>query len=223
MRPKTMIKVLVDVIMTALFLALMAFHITGNKVHEWLGASLFILFILHHILNWNWYKSLFKGNYAAVRILHTAVNMLLMAAMIGMLVSGVMLSREVFDFLNISAGRLGRRLHMVSTSWGFLLMSIHLGFHWGMVVNAAKKLTNKSDRNITIASRLAAVILSVYGVYALIFREIWNKLFLLVEYAFFDYEEPALLFFADYTAIMGLFACVAYYSVKLIRKTKVIC
>jgi hypothetical protein len=137
-----------------------------------------------------------------------------------MLVSGIMLSREVFDFLNISAGRLGRSLHMASTSWGFLLMAVHLGFHWGMVMGAAKKLMKKPQGNFHIAlvSRLAAAILSAYGIYAFIARQIWQRLFILVEYAFFNYEEPAILFFADYTAIMGLFACVAYYTVKLIRK-----
>ena len=218
MQHKTMIKVLVDIIMTALFLVLTAYHMTGSKVHEWLGALLFILFILHHILNWNWYKSLFKGKYTTVRILHMAVNMLLMTAMLGMMISGIMISREVFDFLNINAARLGRRLHMASTSWGFLLMSVHLGFHWDMVIGVAKKMTKKSERTFVFISWWAAAILSAYGIYAFISRQIWHHLFLVVEYAFFDYEEPLIFFFADYITIMGLFACAAYYTVKLIRK-----
>jgi Ca2+/Na+ antiporter len=52
MKPKIVIKVIVDVVMTAMILAQMAYHITDNQVHEWMGAALFVLFILHHVLNW---------------------------------------------------------------------------------------------------------------------------------------------------------------------------
>lgn len=65
------LKIATDVIMTVLFLCMMAYHITGNKLHEWLGIILFALFILHHILNMKWYKGIFKGKYSAVRILST--------------------------------------------------------------------------------------------------------------------------------------------------------
>lgn len=222
MKSKTIIKVIVDIIMTALFFALMAYHITGNRLHEWLGAALFTLFIIHHILNWNWYRALPKGKYKPVRILETAINFLLFAAMLGMIVSGVMLSREVFGFLSISAGWFGRRLHMVSAAWGYVLMSAHLGLHWGMVVGAAKKLATKNGKNVwTLICRVAAATLSVYGIYASISRQIWLKMFLLIEYAFFDYEEPAIFFFADYIAIMGLFAGVVYYAVRLIRHRRI--
>lgn len=78
--------------MTVLFLVQMAYHITGNSLHEWLGTILFVLFVLHHILNRYWYKALFKGNYSAVRILMTIINVLLFAAMVGMVISGIMLS-----------------------------------------------------------------------------------------------------------------------------------
>lgn len=220
-KTKTMIKVFIDIIMTAMILMQMAYHFTDNKIHEWMGVTLFIFFVLHHVLNWKWYKSLFKGKYTAVRLLHTVVNLLLSVAMVGMLTSGMMLSREVFDFLDIRAGRLGRRLHMLSTSWGFVLISLHLGFHWGMVVGATKRLSKKLGINSSypgFVARLAAILLSVYGIYAFITRQMLEKVFLLMEYAFFDFEEPVIFFFADYIAIMGLFACVAYYTAKVIRK-----
>lgn len=221
MKPKTIIKMLVDIIMTVMILMQMAYHFTGNRIHEWIGITLFVLFILHHVLNWNWYKSLFKGKYTAARILHTVVNLLLTAAMVGIFASGMMLSREVFDFINFSSSRLGRRLHMLSTSWGFMLISMHLGFHWGMVVRAVKRLMKKLGINSTYpgrVARLAALLLSVYGIYAFITRQMWEKMLLLVEYAFFDFEEPVIFFFIDYIAIMGLFACIAYYTANLTRK-----
>ena len=139
MKPKQIIKIFVDVVMTGLFIVLMAYHITGNTVHEWLGISLFVLFILHHILNIGWYKTVFRGRYSPMRIFMLVLNCLLFIAMLGMMVSGIMLSREVFGFLHLRAGMFGRRLHMVSTAWGYLLMSMHLGMHWGMVVGMVSR------------------------------------------------------------------------------------
>ncbi len=41
------IKILTDIIMTILFFILTAYHFTGDAIHEYLGFSLFIFFILH--------------------------------------------------------------------------------------------------------------------------------------------------------------------------------
>lgn len=219
MKRKQILKIIIDIAMTVLFLALMAYHITGESLHEWLGISLFILFIMHHILNWNWYKGLLRGRYSASRILITIVNFLLFASMIGMMISGILLSREVFGFLNLRAGMFGRRLHMISTAWGFCLMAVHVGLHWGMVVGMAKKLPVRGKR-AGAAARMTAGALALYGIYAFASRQIGERMFLLMEYAFFDYDEPAVFFFWDYVCIMILFAALSYYSSKLLRKRK---
>ena len=54
MRPKQILKISVDAGMLLFFVLQMAYHITGNTLHEWLGTILFALFILHHIWNLNW-------------------------------------------------------------------------------------------------------------------------------------------------------------------------
>lgn len=219
MRPKKVFRILIDITMTILFLVLMAYHVTGNSLHEWFGVTLFLLFIVHHVLNFKWYKGLFKGKYTASRVLMAAVNLLLFAAMVGMMISGIMLSREVFSFLNLRAGMFGRRLHMVSTAWGFCLMAAHVGFHWGMVVAMMKKLP-VSGKWAGIIARVVAALLAFYGVYAFISRQIGERMLLLMEYAFFDYGEPAVFFFADYICILILFAALSYYLAKLLRKKK---
>ena len=96
------------------------------------GAAMFLLFILHHGLNWRWYPRLAKGRYTPLRVIQTIVNFLVLASMAGLMVSGIILSREVFAFLPISGGMgFARILHMLSAYWGFILMSTHLGLHWG--------------------------------------------------------------------------------------------
>ncbi|MCI9458589.1 MAG: DUF4405 domain-containing protein [Oscillospiraceae bacterium] len=203
-------KPIVDILMTVLFLAQMAYHLEGNVLHEWLGTGLVVLFLLHQHLNRGWYKNLFRGKYPPARILMTAVDLLLLLMMLGTAAGGIMLSRRVFGFLGLHAGMLGRRLHMVCTAWVYLLMSIHLGLHWGMVLRKVKVPA--------LPSRILTVAVSLYGAYALFSRQLPNRMFLRMEYAFFDYEEPALFFFGDYLVILVLFAAAGYYITRLLQK-----
>jgi len=207
-RMTTLLRVSVDIILVTLFLPTMAYHITDYKIHEWFGVLLFIFLFLHLYFNRNWYRSLFKGKYTVVRIIYAVINILLMITMLTILVTGIMDSYIVFDFLDIHAGRLAGKLHLLAAIWGFLLISVHLGFHWGSVAGIVHSVC---------ASRLAIVLLSGYGVYAFITHKLGQKLFLLARHSTLDFVEPAAFFFADYITIMCLFACIGYYGVKLIQ------
>ena len=205
---KRIIKITVDIIMTMLFFVLMAYHFTGDAIHEYLGFSLFIFFILHHILNFNWYKNIYKGKYNFNRILNTFINTMLFLCMAGLMISGILFSQRVLGFLNIhNSGMFTRRLHMISNSWTFVFMSAHLGMHWGMFIN--RKFIKKQ------ISIIIALFVSIYGVVSFIKRGLYNKMFLLVEFAFFDYEEPVIFFFMDYLSIMGLFIFIIYCLKKI--------
>ena len=48
MKPK---QIIVDAAMAILLLLLMTYERIGGAVHKWLGISIFVLFVLHHILN----------------------------------------------------------------------------------------------------------------------------------------------------------------------------
>lgn len=207
---KNTTKCMVDILMTVLFLAQMAYHLQGNALHEWMGAALVVLFLLHQLLNRGWYRNLFRGKYPPARILMTAVDLLLLLMMLGTAAGGILLSRRVFGFLGLHAGMLGRRLHMVCTAWVYLLMALHLGLHWGTVLRKVKVPA--------LPGRILAAVVSLYGAYALFARQLPDRMLLQMEYAFFDYEEPALFFFGDYLAILVLFAAAGYYLTRLLGK-----
>ena len=73
---KMTIKRIVDACMTSLLLCLMAYQVTGEVAHEWIGIGMTVLVIVHQILNRKWYGAVFKGKYNAYRILTTVVNVL---------------------------------------------------------------------------------------------------------------------------------------------------
>lgn len=61
MKYKQVVKLIIDIAMYLIFVALMQEHL-WDGLHEWLGIALFTLFIVHTILNFRWYQSLFKEN-----------------------------------------------------------------------------------------------------------------------------------------------------------------
>ena len=139
MNAKAKLKIVLDVAMTLALLFLMGYPWWGDVAHEWAGAGMFALFIAHHILNAGWWRSLGKGRYTPARVFQLVIDLLVLLTMLGLMVSGVILSNHVFAFLPISGGMsFARLLHMASAYWGFVLMSLHLGLHWNMVLGMAR-------------------------------------------------------------------------------------
>lgn len=218
MKAKAKLKWTLDVLMTIALFFLMGYQFWGETVHEWIGAGMFVLFIAHQICNLNWYKNLFRGRYTPIRIMQCMINILTLAAMLALMYSGITMSRHVFTFLPIWGGMaLARRLHILGSYWGYVMMSLHLGLHWGMVLNVAVK-RHIPQRKYQAACFIVGLLTAAYGVYVFIKRNFLTYMFLHSEFVFLDYEEPKLLFLLDYLALMGLCIFMAHYSAKLVRK-----
>lgn len=52
---KNKAKHFLDLVMSVVMLFLMAYQVTGEKAHEWLGISMFAIAAAHDILNYKWY------------------------------------------------------------------------------------------------------------------------------------------------------------------------
>ena len=130
MKPKTVIKLSVDILMMLALFFLMGYHFWGEALHEWVGAGMLLLFIAHHILNGYWYKTLFKGKYNAMRILTLCIDIFVLVSMLAQMYSGIVMSRYVFDFLpRVGGMSLARRLHILSAFWGFPLREASCSGH----------------------------------------------------------------------------------------------
>jgi flavodoxin len=208
-------KIIVDATMTILLFAAMAYHISDEKLHKWFGFAMLVLFILHHILNWKWYRTAMRGKYTAVRYIRFSINMLLLISMIGLMVSGFLMSSLAFK-LNIRAGLFGRKLHMLSAAWSYILISAHIGLHCDMFAHMGRNAVKKKIPPIVL--HISMFIAIVYAIYKAAVRQFFFKMFWLVDYAFYDFEEPVILFIIDYILIMYVFACFAYFSMKLAQR-----
>ena len=95
----TMIKRIVDVCMTVLLLCLMAYQVTGEVLHEWIGMGMTALVIIHQILNRKWYGAIFKGKYNPYRIVTTVVNIALLLSFALTAFCGMSMSGHAVPFL----------------------------------------------------------------------------------------------------------------------------
>jgi hypothetical protein len=214
-----LIKLVIDSMMLVFMLLAMAYTITGNRIHEMLGVFLFVLFIVHNILNRQWYKTIFKSKYTVQRIAGIAVNVLFLVTIAVALISSVPISQTVFPFISTHPDMLLRKIHVLSAYWGFLLMAVHIGVSWGRIVQAARKMTgiNTENRLRTIILRFLAVLIVVYGVQASIKENMGYKLFIYYPFGWGG-EDSLLNFIRNYLAIMGIYICGTYYTLIFIRK-----
>ncbi len=219
MTRKLKYKIIIDVLMTMLLPILMAYMLTGQAVHEWAGMLMFLLFIAHNVLNIKWYRNIFLGKYSIYRVLKIMINLLIFLAMIGLMISGMMMSRYVFSFLSIKHGMdFARKLHMVSAYWGFVIMSLHLGMHgkmMGRLANKALGVEMLHGQVKTVPSILFTLI-SLYGLYAFFKNDIASYMFLKNMFVFFDHEQSLSVFFIEYLSMMVLFGCFGHYFTFLL-------
>ena len=173
MKQQIILKIVVDIGMTVMLLLLMTYKLIGEAAHGRLGVRIFALFITHHILNRKWSQSVLKGKYTPLCIWQTVLVIGILFTIAGSMYSGVILSKHALLFLPIKGGRaLAREIHMVSVYCGFVLMSLHLGFHWRMMMGMARRIIKELPSAGRWMLRGIAALVAGYGVYAFIRREI---------------------------------------------------
>lgn len=218
---KQKLKIIIDILMVGLVLGCSGYQFFSQALHEWLGAIALLTFIIHNILNRSWYRHLLKGHYTSIRCVYIIVNSLVVFTMLMQMISGIMMSRVVFDFLNMHyLISLARRMHILGAYWGFLLIGLHIGLHWHMCIRYYQKKVSHLMIPIPHFSFVLSALIAIYGFYAMIKRNFFTYLFLRNEFVFMDFQEPLLFFYLDYFMIIGLCIFISYYGIKLLRQVK---
>ena len=222
----------IDITMTILSIILMGgnYLFPADLVHEILGVGLFVLWVVHIILNRRWYGAIFRGKYNPYRVMQTIINCCILICTIFLMISGIILSNHIFTFLNIQ-GCLGfaRIAHLLASHWYYLFMSLHIGLHVGMIANkmchSRAPTRESSDTEIigsspimTLVGKILLAIACIYGLYAFIARGVWKYLILQQQFFFFDLERGYILCALDYISIIILFATISHFIAKLLKK-----
>lgn len=138
MKKKNIVKIIIDIAMLILMILEYSKIYTGQLLHELFGVTLFVLFVLHNILNINFYKTLLKGNYNFIRILNTITNIAFLFCMLITIILGIPISQKVFAFFNLKGNMTMIKLHTIFGYWGLILLAIHLGLHLKTIFSRIK-------------------------------------------------------------------------------------
>ena len=232
-----MLRPIIDILMTILLLLSMSYELIGpaisetlekfssisfdgyeygSLIHEILGISLIILFLVHLWLNRWWIRTLFKGRYNLTRVIMTLANIFLILDVILLTFSGLIMSR-IFE-LPFSEGLMSfaRTAHISASFWGYVIMSFHIGLNWHIFSAMMFKRWKPGG-----VLHVVAFVIMACGGYAFVRRNIWDYMMLNSQFVFFDFDEPFMYFIGDYIAVMILFACLGHYVILLLRKCKV--
>ena len=170
-------KIIVDIAMLALLVYLMTYRVTrAIALHALFGTILVVLFVLHHALNFRFYRTLFKGKFKVNRVILIALDILLTISMVLIIASSLGMSSAVID-LGIPMTQTSWNIHVASTSWCFVLTSLHLGFHLHPFIKKVACKTKGTVLEYAIYVILLACV--AVGIYSFIKSEIWQNMFLI--------------------------------------------
>ena len=204
-------KRIVDIVMTILLMCLMAYQVTGEVAHEFIGMVMVALVIVHQILNRKWYGALFKSKYNAFRILNTIVDVLLLISFALTAISGMAMSNHAVPFLyNIINVHDARIMHLAFSYWSFMLMGIHLGMHISI-------MSSRIPQNLRKIFSIVFTIIAGYGFCLLINSAILNYLTFKTHFAFLDYEKNPILVFFENISMLTFFANISHHISLLLK------
>ncbi len=198
--------------LTVTLLLLMAFQVTEQLAHEWLGITMFALTVVHQILNRKFYSAIFKGRYNGLRVFQLIVNILLLLSFVCTALSGMMMSRFATPFMNgILPSSVVRQGHLALSHWSFVLMGLHLGLHFGIITSKLKKGA------VRFALGAVMSVISVYGFYLFFKSDMLNYMLFKNPFAFLDYTKAWWLVILENLAMLPAWGYAAYLLSLFLR------
>jgi hypothetical protein len=219
MNGRLALRLAVDFTALALFFLALAYYWLDNATHEVMGTAMFVLLFMHNMFNRRWYRGLPRRQEHR-RTVDKVLVLALLAAMVTLLVTSVLISQTVFASVASPDAFTARRIHVLAAYWALLLVAIHLGIRWRVVLNALRNLPGLRDERLQAVSlRQAGAGLAIAGVYGSFQVGVGSKLLAKVSLEWWDFGESTWTFFAHHLAIVGLYAWLAHHAFHRIRGT----
>lgn len=216
------IRLLLDLLAVALIIACLAYWWLDNLSHELFGTALFALVIVHNVFNRRWYGGVTKRRMDATRIVNLVTIFCLAIGMTVMLVTSLLVSRDLFPFTALSGAFAVREIHMFAGYWVLLIIAIHLGTRWTVVMNTIQSTLRLASPSTlrTMVLRATALVIAIWGVKSSFEMAFGTKLMLTYSLDMWDFSENTLGFFIGYASIVGLYAAITHYALGLLSATE---
>ncbi len=167
MKDKTITKIMLDIVMTVLFLVMIDPKNTGMTWHEIFGISMGAMFSFHIILNWSWVKSitknLFNPKLNTKPKLFYILNAVSFISVMTIIVTGIQISQVMFVSESAGVSHSFVTVHKWVSYFCLGLFGAHIILHWRFIINAIRKLLDalKAPNISKAAMSLGVVVLGV--------------------------------------------------------------
>jgi hypothetical protein len=146
-------KLLTDVTVGAITLALLSPVLTGLAIHEWLGIGVAVMVVVHVLFSWQWIVAttlrLFRGQSWLTRFKYVLDALFFITTTL-VIYSGLLISRVALPTfgLSIAPGFFWRSLHVQSSNLLLPIMGLHLALNWGWVVSNLRRYVVQPVRGL---------------------------------------------------------------------------
>jgi hypothetical protein len=143
---------------------------------------------------------------------------LLLLAMLTLVATSILISHALAPLLPAWGGFTAKQLHAFAAYWVLIIVAIHLGLRWPMLMGFARNLLGIRQPNVarTVLLRLAAFGVLIHGIWSAGELGLASKLSMQMTLDWWNFEEAAAGFFVHCVAVIGGIITATYYGVKLI-------
>jgi hypothetical protein len=214
--PVFLLRLAFDFTAASLLLIGLAYWWLGNAVHEVAGTAMFLLLIVHNVFNRRWYGTVPRTRPEPRSVINVAVTSLLLLGMLALLITSVLISSALSAFIPSYGGFTARQIHILAGYWVLVIVSIHLGLRWPMLMGVARNLfgISQSSAARTFVLRLLAAAIALHGVWSSFALGVGTKLAMQMTLDWWNFEESVAGFFIHCGAIAGLYMALTYYITK---------
>ena len=193
-----------------LWIAEMSFHHIPKVLHEILGVVWLLLILLHLYQNRSFLRNLWRGNWNFLRLLGTVIDVLLIAGVLVVVLSGLGISNYLLKEVMPLAIQRSIALHQYHVSLPYALMilsGLHWGLHWQNWQKQWQKIMILSLSPLT--GRLLAggtvVFVLVIGVWGSFMNRVGDRLLMKHIFATEANNQPGEIYMLLLAGMLGLY------------------
>ncbi len=168
---KNSVKILLDIAMVVILTLLYNSHVYNMTFHEVSGLIIFMLFVIHCLLNKKWISSvtskLFNRSLPVRIRFGYMIDLLLAFTFILIVIGGILTSQALFPTGVKNSP--WRYVHHFCAAVSLVLVGIHLGLHWNFVSGMFKKIIRvppKAAKPLGIILTIAILAFGAYNIAA---------------------------------------------------------
>jgi len=137
-----------------------------------------------------------------------------------LLITSFLISNTLSGFILPLGGFSARQVHVLAGYWVLVIVSIHLGLRWPMLMGLVRNLfgIGRSNAARTLVLRILAAAIAIHGIWSSFALGVGTKLAMQTTLDWWSFEDGAAGFFVHCVAIAGQYIALTYYAMKWIQQ-----